>query len=139
MTERKKSHPLSVLHIIGMLVILSWWSWYFWQHSPTRQLLHAQGAAHHAHQAAPGSLQRGAGAALSAATAQVGDALRMALADVAGGLVVLFLFSFATGVYVRRFEIWLQARSSGAAMGLAGTGLSDKALAANADRGGAPR
>jgi hypothetical protein len=56
------------------------------------------------------------------------------LADLAGGLVVLVLFAVGTGIYVRRFEIWLQARGSGETMTFAGTGLGDKTLAANAAR-----
>ena len=83
-----------------------------------------------------GAIERGAGATLAEATARAGSAVNTALADIGGGLFVLVLFGVATGIYVRRFEIWLQARGSGEAMTLAGTGLSDKALAANVPRGG---
>ena len=78
-----------------------------------------------------------------AATQSLGDATRRAMAavqtsmpNVAGGFVVLLIFAFSTRIYVRRLEIWLQARGSGDAMDLAGSGLGDRALAANADRRG---
>ncbi len=59
---------------------------------------------------------------------------RASLADISFALGVLVLFAVGTGVYVRRMEIWLQARSSGQAMSFGGTSLSDAALAANATR-----
>ena len=135
--RRRAPHPLSVLHILGMLVLLGWWGWYFWQHSPAREAMRrtpARASAHHAPAAL--DLRAGAGAKFEEGMARAATAMRAAVVDVGAGLVLLVLFGFGTGVYVRRLEIWLQARGSGAAMSLAGTGLSDKALAANADRGG---
>ena len=161
-THRNKTHPLTVLHIVAMVGLLVWWSFYFWHHSPAREMLQARQTAadvarapvgdrpqmprarkgsadsDHRRTAVP-TLGRAAADSLGKATERAGAAVNAALADVAGGLFVLILFGVATGVYVRRFEIWLQARSSGDAMTLAGTGLSDKALAANADRGGVDR
>ena len=157
-TDRNKTHPLTVLHIVATVGLLVWWSFYFWHHSPAREILRErQGGADVARaqvgkrppmprtrkesadgerrRAAVPTLGRAAADSLGTATERAGAAVNAALTDVAGGLSVLILFGVATGVYVRRFEIWLQARSSGDAMTLAGTGLSDKALAANADRG----
>jgi|SRR5665213_2460862 len=141
MSDRRTApHPLSVLHLLAMLGLLGWWSWYYWQHCPARAPLRRPVATHAPRQhAGPIDLRAGAGAQLADRTGQVAEALRAAAVDVSAGLVVLVLFGFATGVYVRKFEIWLQARGSGAAMTLAGTGLSDKALAANTGRGGPTR
>lgn len=135
-TDRKKTHPLSVLHLIAMVALLAWWSIYFWHHSPSRALLHGHRSPRHEAGTLSGALERSAGAAFADATARASTAVRTALVDVAGGLFVLTAFAIGTGIYLRRFEIWLQARSSGDAMSLAGTGLSDKALAANATRRG---
>jgi hypothetical protein len=60
--------------------------------------------------------------------------LRAALPDFLGGLGVLFLFSLGTGVYVRRFEVWLEAHQAGEAAALRGVGLDQAALGANKDR-----
>jgi hypothetical protein len=139
--ERTKTHPLAVLHLMGMVAILCWWAFYFWHHSPSRALLHAHrpAARTEQHGSLSGAIEKSAGATLADATARAGTAINTALADIGGGLFVLILFGIATGIYIRRFEIWLQARSSGEAMTLAGTGLSDKALAANTSRAGDSR
>ena len=60
--------------------------------------------------------------------------LRAAVPDALGGLAVLFLFSLGTGVYVRRFEVWLEAHQAGEAAALRGVGLDRAALGANKDR-----
>ena len=134
--RRRAPHPLSVLHLIGMLVLLGWWGWYFWQHTPARELpRHSPAHASHPNRNAP-DLRGGAGAKFAEGMATAATVMHAVVVDVGAGLAVLVLFGFGTGVYVRRLEIWLQARGSGAAMSLAGTGLDDKALAANA-RGGA--
>jgi hypothetical protein len=54
--------------------------------------------------------------------------------DLLGGLSVLFLFSLGTGVYVRRFEVWLEAHQAGEAAAIRGVGLDRAALGANKDR-----
>jgi hypothetical protein len=140
-TDRKKMHPLSVLHLLGMVALLVWWGFYFWHHSPSRALFRAHRPSGTVGRGGSlsGAIERGAGATLAEATARAGSAVNTALADISGGLFVLALFGVATGIYVRRFEIWLQARGSGEAMTLAGTGLGDKALAANVARGGGVR
>jgi len=63
--------------------------------------------------------------------AAIANALESAVGDLAFGGAVLVLIAVGTGVYVRRFEIWLEARSSGEAVALGSTDLSDAALAAN--------
>jgi hypothetical protein len=131
-----KMHPLSILHVVAMTGLLVWWSLYFWGHTPARDLFRndapAQNAQHR--RAAGASLGGKAAGALGARVQGAGTAVSVALADVAGGLVVLVLFAVGTGIYVRRFEIWLQARGSGETMAFAGTGLGDKTLAANSVR-----
>lgn len=133
MTDRRRApHPLSIFHLLAMLGLLAWWAWYFWEHTPARSLPPATSGRRN-----PAASSIGAGA-----TVKFGEGMsravaltRAAVIDIAGGLSVLVLFAVGTGVYVRRLEIWLQARGSGAAISLAGTGLSEKALAANANRG----
>jgi hypothetical protein len=73
--------------------------------------------------------------ALAAAQAgRVTTAAKVAVADVTYGLAIIVLFAVGSGVYVRRLEIWLQARSSGEAMSFRGSDLTDAALAANVTR-----
>jgi hypothetical protein len=31
-------HALAVIHLVAMVGLLFWWSMYFWQHSPTREI-----------------------------------------------------------------------------------------------------
>jgi hypothetical protein len=159
-SDAKRAHPLTVIHVVAMFGILMWWSVYFWRHAPAREMLQARaelGAVSHSPPGGRGGRQLGTpgrwrgparrrgdfpGIGL-AATQSLGDTTRRAIAvvqtsmpDVAGGFVVLLIFALGTGIYVRRLEIWLQARGSGDAMDLAGAGLGDRALAANAGRRG---
>jgi hypothetical protein len=135
-TARSKAmHPLSVLHLVTMAGILVWWSAYFWRHSPARDLINSRPrvAARQRPRGTDGAVRR-ATTAFETKLDAADTAIRTALADVGGGLAVLVMFAVGTGIYVRRFEIWLQARSSGEGVALAGEGLADKTLAANSDR-----
>lgn len=135
---QKEMHPLTVLHIVAMTGLLVWWSIYFWQHSPAREILTLQQPPAQALVARPRRTTLGTGtrATLRSGTEKASAAVAVALPDVASGLFFLALFGVATGIYVRRLEIWLQARGSGETMTLAGTGLGDRALAANTGRRG---
>jgi hypothetical protein len=57
-----------------------------------------------------------------------------ALADLTCGLAVLSLLALGTGVYVRRFDTWLNARTSGQAVGFRGQNLTSATLDANAKK-----
>jgi hypothetical protein len=127
----KRMHPLSVLHVIAMAGLLVWWSAYFWRHTPARDVIESAARATETRQGLRGRVIERAKAGLGRKTRIAGAAITLALADVAGGVAVLILFAVGTGIYVRRLEIWLQARSSGDGVALAGSGLADKALAAN--------
>jgi hypothetical protein len=135
--QQHRMHPLSVLHLISMFGLLLWWSLYFWHHTPARELL-----AHDDPTPAVARGRRGASTGdriagqLGTGSHRAASALSVAAADVAGGVLVLILFAVATGIYVRRFEIWLHARASGETVSFAGTDLDDKALAANTARKG---
>lgn len=136
---RRKLHPLSLVHILGVLGLGVWWGIFFWQHTPARDVfrLHRPRAAHVVRATGKPvpfkmeSLTAGQGARVLAAT-------HAAVADVTYGIAVLVLFAIGSGVYVRRLETWLQARSSGAAVAFGGTDLADAAVAANQREKGLP-
>lgn len=135
MTARNKAmHPLSVLHVVAMAGLLVWWSVYFWRHTPAREVFRNGAQTTKMEHRRSGGVVGRAKAGFDSKARVAGAAITLALADVAGGLAVLVLFAVGTGIYVRRLEIWLQARSSGEGVALAGSGLVDKALAANSDR-----
>ena len=131
-SQPKPMHVLSILHVIAIAGLVIWWSQYFWRHTPARDVLGRSDLASTAHRRAPGTAvsDRAAGE-LARHTRHAANALALAGADVAGGLVVLSLFAVGTGIYVRRFEVWLQARGSGETVAFAGAGLDNEALAAN--------
>ncbi len=134
-SQRRKVHILSLLHICVVFGLASWWGVFLWRHSPARDVfrLHRPRPAHVVR--AQGRTVPGQVEALAAAQAgRVVTATKVVVADVTYGLAVLVLFAVGSGVYVRRFEIWLQARSSGEAMSFRGDDLTDAALAANAMR-----
>jgi hypothetical protein len=132
-SQSKRMHPLSALHVVAIAGLVVWWSLYFWHHTPARDLLRDDSTPTRAQHGRPdhGSLEGKATVAFDAGARRASTAVSVALADVAAGVLVLLLFAVGTGIYVRRVEIWLQARSSGETMSFAGNGLDDKTLAAN--------
>jgi hypothetical protein len=131
----KPMHGLATLHVLAICALLVWWSLYFWRHTPARELFHRQDEAPAVHHRRPsGEIGDRAAGEFGRKTRDAAIALELAAADIAGGFAVLALFALGSGIYVRRFEVWLQARGSGEAMTFAGTGLDDKALAANKSR-----
>jgi hypothetical protein len=131
-------HAPAVIHLVAMVGLLFWWSMYFWQHSPAREIFALRSPTTGARPARAhrAGLEASAREKLRSSTEKASAAVLVALPDIASGLFFLVLFGVSTGVYVRRMEIWLQARGSGETMTLAGTGLGDKTLAANAGRQG---
>lgn len=134
MNQTKATHPLSALHIIGILALLGWWMAWAWTHHPVREAMRAQTAA--AARAAP----KKTGAATPSFSG-VGNGmeekaklLKAAAPDFVAGFGIILLFAIGSGVYITRIEVWLQARSAGEAVALRGIGLEKSALGANADR-----
>jgi hypothetical protein len=62
------------------------------------------------------------------------DVLSAAATDILLGISTIFLFAFGTGLYVRRVQIWIDARSAGDAVAYGSANLKEQALAANARR-----
>ena len=135
--QRSPMYALEVLHVFAMAGLLVWWSLYFWQHTPARELLarHPETPSTHRRHTAGAALTDGAAGELGRRARDTAEVLPLTAPDVLGGLFVLSLFAVATGIYVRRFEVWLRARGSGETMTFAGTGLDDRTLAANKARG----
>ncbi len=131
--QRTPMRTLATLHVVVMAALFVWWSAYFWHHTPAREPLraHSHASTIHARRDTTAPLADRTASSLARHARLAVAALAIAAADITGGLVVLALFAVGTGIYVRRLEIWLQARGSGEAMTFAGTGLDDKALAAN--------
>jgi hypothetical protein len=130
--SNRKIHPLTVLHLLLMAAVLGWWSIYFWHHTATRDVWRVSGR-HSGFRNDRGHLEHALGESVSSTAARTVTAIKIAGGDLALGLCTWLCFAVATGVYVRKVEIWLQARAAGEAMDLAGSGLSDRALAANVD------
>jgi hypothetical protein len=128
-------HPFALLHVIAVAGVAIWWSLYFWHHTPARDLLlRTEPPSATRRRSTSATISDRAAGELARHVRDASSALALAGADVAGGLFVLSLFAVGTGIYVRRFEVWLQARNSGETMTFAGTGLDDRALAANRSR-----
>lgn len=131
--ERKTIHILPLCHILVMLAIATWWGTYFWRHSPSRELFHL-------HEPTPRqAAQAGQHTALvpkldfmySSQGSRFLMAARAGIGDLAWGGAVLLLVGLCTGVYVRRFDNWLNARTSGQAVAFRGHDLTAATLDAN--------
>jgi hypothetical protein len=128
--QEHRLHPIRVLHILGCLAIAGWFSWFAWENHPSRAAFKMQSGL----QARRGPKAKVPALALPEKLRVRLGLVRSVLPDAIGGLTVLALFSLGTGVYARRFEIWLEAHRAGEAAALRGLGLDQAALGANRDR-----
>lgn len=125
----RSHHPIRVLHILGCLLLAGWFARYAWQNHPARVAFQVRRPTAHHQQ------RRGApGLFVPEAIASRLALVHAALPDALGGLGVLLLFSIGTGIYARRFEVWLEAHQAGEAAAIRGVGLDRAALGANKDR-----
>lgn len=121
----RSHHPLRVLHAMSCFGLAVGLGWYGWTHHPLRGVPHRAGAT------------SGHGTGVERFSQELTMRLGLVqavLPDIAGGLGVWLLLSLGTGVYVRRFEVWLEAHQAGEAAAIRGVGLDQAALGANKDR-----
>ena len=123
----KKVRLLGTLHLLAMLAVALWWGVYLWRYTPARQAWRAAGIA--SSRAASGPPP-----GIAIPLDSVEQAVRLVAGDLAFGAMALLLVGMGTGAYVRRIEIWLEARTSGQAVAFGADGLEGQALLANADR-----
>jgi len=125
-----RHHPIRILHVLSCLAMAGWFSWFAWENHPSRAAFRTENM-----RPARLGLQAKAMVGNLPEKLQVRLALvRSVLPDAIGGLMVLALFSLGTGVYARRFEVWIEAHRAGEAAALRGLGLDQAALGANRDR-----
>lgn len=127
--------PLSKIFLIITIALAAWWGWFAWKYHPAREIYKLKTRSAQAKNPSKDLTK-----AFDIQSSRLLAAVQTTVADVSGGLVVLLFFYIGVGAYVRRFETWVEARSSGDAAALRGIGLDDQALAANANRkkGGLP-
>jgi hypothetical protein len=107
--------PLPLLHMMAMFGLALGWLYYCWRETSLRYT----------------------GPKLGLDLDQAVDLLTRSLGDFLLGLCTVLLFALGTGIYVRRVQVWLDARSSGQAVAYGSADLKDQALAANdLERGG---
>jgi hypothetical protein len=123
----RRMRLLSTLHLLAVLALAAWWGAYFWAHSPACR-------AWRAGLAGPRASSPEVVASIEGQLDRATRLLHLAAADLAFGAGVLVMVALGTGTYVRRLEIWLEARTSGQAVSFGADGLEGQALAANADR-----
>ena len=121
-----QQHPIRILHMLGCLAMASWFAWFAWEQHPARVAFRAQLANHPRRGMPVQAMPEGLRVRLAL--------VRAVLPDVIGGLGVVALFALGTGIYARRFEIWLEVHRAGEAAALRGLGLDRAALGANKDR-----
>jgi hypothetical protein len=125
-----RHHPIRILHVLVCLAMTGWFSWFAWENHPSRVAFRTQYTRHARRAPRPRALDLNLPEKLQVRLALV----RSVLPDAIGGLAVLALFTLGTGVYARRFEVWLEAHRAGEAAALRGLGLDRAALGANRDR-----
>lgn len=127
MTARTPRKPrlLSTLHLLAVMALALWWGHYFYRHTPAREAWRKPDR--------PDADTTGT-LALTLSLDRVAQVVRLVGADLITGCAVVLLFGVGTGVQVRRFEIWLEARTSGQAVAFGAEDLEGQALFANANR-----
>ncbi len=131
--QQKAIHILPFCHILVMLAIATWWGSYFLRHSPSRELFHLQEPT--PRQATEAARQTDLVPKLDYMHSSQGERLltaaRAGIGDLAWGGAVFLLVGLCTGIYVRRFDNWLNARTSGQAVAFRGHDLTAATLDAN--------
>ncbi len=128
----KKTRFLPFLHLLAMLTLAAWWAAYFWIHSPARDIFRLDRPMPEREFRDPGLVPRFRN--IGSQSNRVGMAIRASLGDITCGATVLLLFGSASGVYVRRLDTWLGARTSGQAVAFRGQDLTAAALDANEEQ-----
>jgi len=122
-------HPIRVLHVLACVGLAFGFAGYAWRHHPVRRVMSAQASRTPTARRAPHGVPFFAGDLAGRL-----DLVQAVPPDLVGGLGVLLLLSLGTGIYVRRFEVWLEAHQAGEAAAIRGVGLDQAALGANKDR-----
>ncbi len=132
----KTPRLLPFLHLLAMVALTIWWTTYFWANSPSREVfrLHQPTRQEATQVARRPNLMPKLHYISSAQGSRLVVALHAALGDIIGGAAVLILLGVASGVYVRRLDTWLGARTSGQAVAFRGQDLTAAALDANASK-----
>jgi hypothetical protein len=130
-SERRVLRPLWTIHLVLMMLLTGAWLLFLLQHTPARSYWESA-KGHRRHMYSSDSMGR----ALRENLERSRIIARAIAGDLFFGALTVGLFWLGSRVYVRRFEIWLEARGSGEAMSLGGTELSADTIAANSDKGG---
>jgi hypothetical protein len=108
-----QTRPLPLLHGLIMIGLALLCAYYCWLHAPSQLRRVSQ---------RPGDVL---------GLDRVMDVFAASLGDLLLGFCTLLLFGLGTGIYVRRFQVWLDARSSGQAVAYGSADLKDQAVSAN--------
>lgn len=112
-----ETKPLLVLHFVSCAALGVAWAVYCWtNYQPPRFR--------------PGPTRRGV---FESALSDGISYLAGLSGDFLLGLVVVVIFGIGTRLYLRKFQVWLDARAAGNAVAYGGADLKDQALAANAN------
>lgn len=121
--------PISKIFLVMTIGIAVWWTAFAWKYHPAKDIYRLK-----TKQAQVKNPKKDLAQAFNIQSDRLLFAVQSSVSDLAGGLVVILLFYVGVGTYVRRFETWVEARTSGDAAALRGIGLDDQAIAANANR-----
>jgi hypothetical protein len=113
--DNETSKPLLFLHFLGSIALGIAWAAYCWTNYR-----------------APGPRRGRPGSAFESALADGVDYLASIGGDFLLGILTVVLSAVGTRVYLRRLQVWLDARSAGHAVAYGSADLKDQALAANA-------
>ena len=137
--QRKKLGAFRAIHLLMCIGLFFWAFWFYSHHTPAREAWRNMSKAHEQkerHDRARGKAPASLAAKIDTAKARLKAILPIVLPDVLFGASVLAMFSFSTGVFVKRLEIYLKMSGSGDVASVRGVGLQGQALESNAGRRG---
>jgi len=133
--ERRKLTALPLLHLFAMIAIGIWWGSISGSHSGSGRFPPPPPTPAQVSRAGQRSALTPRFDYLQNSQAQrFLGAARAGAGDVLFGLGVLALLMLGTGIYVRRIDNWLRARTSGDAVALRGNDLASATVAANTQK-----
>ena len=136
--QKQKLGALRLTHMIGCICLVFWGYWFYTEHTPARQAWRNMTTAHETRATLESS--RGNRPSIRQKMADFRARYRavmpLFLPDLLLGTAVLGLFSFSTGIFVKKLDIFLRMSGSGQVAAIRGIGIQSQTLESNIGRKG---
>ena len=134
--QKQKLGALRLTHMLGCICLVFWGYWFYTEHTPARQAWRNMAVAHESRARIESGNRPNIRQKMTDFRARYRAVLPLFLSDLLLGTAVLGLFSFSTGVWIRKLDIFLRMSGSGQVAAIRGIGIQSQTLESNIGRKG---